>query len=166
MATYTLTGDAPQGGEPQGDNQTEKKVYPIIPEDTILNVKVTRVEEEIKPFKDDDGSDIVRVVFTFQVQDGEYEKQRVWGETSTFFTPLSKLRQWASELYGTTLHDGFVLDTDDLVGKVARIQVGVRTQKNGKQRNFAKDVFRPRDAMVSAITESPAPKPDTYEDPF
>lgn len=164
MATYTLTGDAPQGGEPE-EGKTEKKVYPIIPEDTILNVKVTRVEEELKPFKEDDGSDIVRVVFTFQVQDGPYEKQRVWGETSTFFTSQSKLRQWASELYGTTLGDGFVLDTDDLVGKIARVQVGIRNQKNGKQRNFVKDVFRPRDAMVSAIT-APTQETTSYEDPF
>jgi hypothetical protein len=136
-----------------------------IPEDEILPAKVTGVKQVIKPFKDDDGNDVVKIEFSFQVEDpgGAFDGQRLWGDTSTVFTtnPNCRLHAWAQELFGQELPAGFALDTDDLKGKTCRIVVAQKTYKDkntqeDKVRNFVKDLFRARDGSpFGGVEEEP-----------
>lgn len=138
MPTFELT--APAGGD--------KTEYSIIPDGEILNAELVKIEEQVKPWKDSDGKDIVRLNFTFLIKGGEYEGRKVWGDTSTSFVnhPDCRLRCWAQELIGQELPEGFRLNTDALVGERCRVVVGVRewTDKNTqeqKQKNYVRDVM-------------------------
>lgn len=136
--------------------------YTLIPEDTILGVKVTKVETVTTKMTDEiTGEPVKQVEFTFVVtDDGDYQSRKVWGKTSTKFTTHEKcrLRAWTQEILAVDeLPPGFKLDTDGLVGNSCRVVVGVNTwedKKAGpdpltgaaqyKSNNKVKDVIRAR----------------------
>lgn len=134
-----------------------------IPDDEILAAKVTGVKQVVKPFKDDDGNEVVKIEFAFVIEDpgGKFDGQRLWGDTSTVFSdnPNCRLFAWTQELFGQELPKGFRLDTDDLVGKHCRVVVAQRAYvKDGedKIRNLVKDVFRARDGSAfGGVEEEP-----------
>ena len=139
------------------DDEEVRKEFPVIPEDTILRAEVVEVKQETKPFKDDDGNPVVKVVFQFKVTDDDFTRQRVWGETPVTFTnhPDCKLRSWMQEIMGGEIDVvGTKVNTDDLVGCECRIVVGNRswtdkTTGEVKRRHFAKDVLRSRSSSLS-----------------
>jgi hypothetical protein len=141
----------------------EESTGGIIPEGDIVQAKVTACEQRVAPFKDDNGNEVVRIEFTFTIEEpgSPYDGQRIFGSTSNTFTnhPDCKLRAWAQELLVTELEPGFTLDTDTLIGQRCRVVVGVReTEKNGltKTRNYAQDIMRPRDgAPYKGMEEEP-----------
>lgn len=131
-----------------GDEFTLEEVpeYAPIPEGEILKAEVVKVSKQIKPWKDDNGNDIEKVVFEFRItEEGEWKSRRVWGETPVTFNSHSdcKLRFWVQELLGEdSLPGGFKFDTDMLEGIACRIAIANRTNKTGKVREYATDVMR------------------------
>lgn len=158
MATYALD-EAPQ--DYRGD---APKVYPLIPEDTILEATLLEIKEEEKPFKDDDGLPVVKLAWTFQVVHDGLER-KVWGETGRDFVqhPDCKFFTWTQEILGTELPRGFAIDTDNLIGEKCRLVIGVRsyipkgkTEEDRKHVNFVADVMRARgSAPAVALEEDP-----------
>jgi hypothetical protein len=124
-------------------------------DDTIVTAVVSAVKIQEKPYVDDDGTKVKKVVFKFAVDepDNDHDGQTVYGETPMRFNnhPDCKLANWSREILAAELPVGYRLDTDMLVGQRCRIVVGLREyQKDGetKQTNFVKDVMRSRDAMA------------------
>lgn len=118
-----------------------------IPDGEILQAEVVKVGKQTKPWKDDDGNDVVRVNFEFRVtEEGPFFGRRVWGETPTTFSTHSdcKLRVWIQELLGEDdLPKGFNLKTSMVEGLPCRIAVAQRTnQTTKKTTNFVADVIR------------------------
>jgi hypothetical protein len=132
----------------------------IIPEDEVLQARITGIKQVKKPFVAEDGSDIWRMEFSFVIDqpDSPFDGTRLWGDTSTNFNshPDCKLRAWTAEILGIDMQPGFTLDTDQLVGNHCRVVVGVRKYKKDgedKERNFARDVMRARESHVYAGVE-------------
>lgn len=135
--------------------------FSLIPDGTVADAVVTSVEVKTKPFKDDDGKDIIRCEFAFTLKGGEYDGRRVWGETSTKFSshPDCRLRNWTQEIIGQELPVGFRLNTDSLVGSDCRVAIAVKKYKTregvAKERNFVGDVLRTRDSVAFAAADEP-----------
>lgn len=168
MPTYTL--ETPAGEGEQGTEDAPKRKYPIIEEDTWVDATVTAVNEVEKVYTDDDGVNVRKVEFEFGFE-WEGQERKTWGETSTNFVfhPNCKLRNWAQEILVADLPEQFQLNTDHLVGQPCRIQLGVRswnTPKSKGEKNFAKDVMRPRGSAISAPGEEAAAASTEYVDPF
>jgi hypothetical protein len=158
-----------------GEDRPKKK-FDLIPDGTWVDAVVSKVEEQTKPFNDDDGNPVKKVVFTF---DFEYngEERKTWGETSTKFVfhPGCKLRSWAQEILAADLPEEFVLNTDHLVGEKCQVRVGLRSWEAGSKdgrswdagsRNFADDVKRAGSQAVAPASVQTAVKDEPYEDPF
>lgn len=131
-----------------------------IPEDSILAARVTAVAQKKQPFKEDDGSDVYKMEFSFVIEDpnSDFDGTRIWGTTPTRFNnhPDCKLFSWTQELLVTELSAGFNLDTENLVGQRCRAVIGLREyEQDGqtKTRNFVKDVIRPSEGRVYAAAD-------------
>jgi hypothetical protein len=137
----------------------------LIPEDEVLQARITAITQRKKPFQAEDGSDIWRMEFSFVIEqpDSPFDGSRIWGDTSTNFNthPDCKLRAWTQEILSLTeMEPGFTLDTDVLVGNRCRVVVGVRRYtKDGeaKERNFVRDVMRMRESHVYAGVDEEEP---------
>lgn len=151
MPNYSL-GTAPE--DYKGD---APKSFPLIPEDTTLVATITEIKEDVKPFNDrETGLPVVKLAWTFQTAFDDQER-KVWGETNLDFFehPDCRLYSWTQEALGTELPNGFVLNTDALIGQDVRVIMGVRSYvKNGETDkryvNYVKDVMRARSAMGAA----------------
>lgn len=155
MPNYTAA-EAPEGYT--GDF----KPFTLIPDDTTLEARLVSVEEDTKPFNDDDGNPVVKLQWTFST---EYEGQerKAWGETNIDFVahPDCRFYAWVQELVGADLPAGFTVNTDDLIGNECRITLGQRTytpksgpnKGNKKTTNYVRDVMRSRAAMASVTSE-------------
>lgn len=113
-------------GQTGGDGD----VGELIPHEEIVAVTLADVEATVSTFKNDNtGKDeeVERLRWKFIVSDpGPYQGQMVSGMTSTAFVPHPncKAYAWASALMGgKTFADNEVLDTDELVGRPARVLV-------------------------------------------
>ncbi|GAC1673009.1 MAG: hypothetical protein NVS9B9_29960 [Ktedonobacteraceae bacterium] len=123
--------------------------WEVIPANTELEAEILGIEERTKPFKDDNGKDVVKVNFSFKVtSDGEYKNRRQFGETSTSFVdhPDCKFRAWVKAALGVdSLPQEFVLDTDDLLGLPVRLIIGNKPKKNADgttgTRDYVQDVL-------------------------
>lgn len=143
MPTYTLQ-------EGSGEEKSFERI--IIPEDTIVTAELLTCEQETKPYVDDNGQPVEKLVFGFKITDDRFKGAgRVWGETSLYFqkNPPSKMYQWAQELLGQELPAGFNFNTDQVIGQTCRIVLGIRewtdkTSGEKQQRNTVKDVIRSR----------------------
>lgn len=116
-----------------------------IEDDTVVPAEVLKVALQIKPFKDDDGNEIKKVVFQFRVDDPDspHDGTMLWGETYPSFTthPRNRLRQWSEILLDTQLPPGYTLDTDSLIGTRCRLIVGLRKNLKGEEKNWVKDLI-------------------------
>lgn len=164
-----------EGDSVDGEDRPKKK-YDLIPDGTWVDAVVSKVEEQEKPYKDDNDEPVRKVVFTFDFPYGG-EDRKAWGETSTKWVYHSgcKLRQWAQEIFATDLPEEFVLNTDHLEGEKCQILIGVRTwdagSKNGRSwdagsKNFVQDVKRAGTNAVAPVTAAEPKKDEPYEDPF
>ena len=67
--------------------------------------------------------------FEFPFTDpGDWENKRIWGSVALWFSmsPQCRLRNWVQSILNTPLEAGYELDTDDLIGRNARISVQYR----------------------------------------
>lgn len=139
-----------------------------LPDDTIVRAKVATVKLQEKPYTDDDGNKVTKVVFKFKINepDGEYENwdgQDVYGETSTKFVdhPDCKLRSWAQAILAQEFPVKFRLDTDVLEGEECRIVLELNEWEDKKtaqqkQNNRVKDVMPARGrTMATTAGEEP-----------
>jgi len=118
-------------------------------DDSLYEAEVVSCSVQTKPFKDDEGKDVKKVVFKFRIDDpnSQHDGALVWGETSTVFNthPNNRLRQWAQAILEVELPVGYALDTDVLNGNRCRIVVGLREYKDKEgqiqQKNFVKDLL-------------------------
>lgn len=136
--------------------------YEIIPEDTILEAEVGKVQTvPTKMIDEQTGEPVKQVEFTFIIKDEPYVGRKAWGRTSTKFTTHEncKLRGWVTEILAVdALPTGFRLDTDALVGSRARIVLEVNSwedKKSGetKSNNRVKEVIRSRSASKATAEE-------------
>jgi hypothetical protein len=119
-----------------------------VEEGTQFTAKVSTIKLQEKPYKDDDGNPVKKLVFKFTVvdPDSDHDQQDFYGETSTKYNthPKCKLHSWSCAILGRTLPSGYKLDTDDLLDQFATIVLGYETYvKNGvdNERNFVRDVL-------------------------
>jgi hypothetical protein len=138
----------------------------LIPDDEVLQARITGVKQNKKPFTNDDGSEVWRMEFSFVIEDTQspFDGTRIWGDTPVTFNshPDCKLRAWAQEILGLDMEPGFTLDTDQLVGLHCRVVVALRKYKKDgedKERNYVRDVMRARESHVYAGV-------DMQEEPF
>lgn len=138
--------------------ETSGEEYEIIPEDTILEAEVGKVQTVTTKMLDEQtGEPVKQVEFTFLIKDEPYVSRKAWGRTSTKFTTHEncKLRAWVTEIMAVdNLPTGFRLDTDALVGQRCRIVMEVNSwedKKTGqtKSNNRVKEVIRSRSAGTS-----------------
>jgi hypothetical protein len=130
--------------------------YELIPEDTILEAKITSAKViTTKMIDEGTGEPVKQVEFIFVVQDeGDYQGRKLYGKTSTKFTSHEKCRlhAWVLEIMAIDeLPIGFKLSLPALVGNLCRIVVTVNEwedKKTGekKSNNPVKDVIRSRSA--------------------
>lgn len=130
MPKLTLEGSANDG------------IYPVLPEDTIIGIKVNDIKE--KTVNTAKGDSWEKLEFEFEITSvpsglgPDLEGlvgSRIWGSTSMRFSTHidNKLRQWSSALLGgLELDEGFELDTDSLLDRRARGVVGNYPKKNGQ----------------------------------
>lgn len=113
--------------------------FEVIPEGTILQVKITKaVVETTKMTDETTGEPVKQVVFTFAIQDEPYltDKRLLWGRTSTTFSNHEKCRlyQWVKGIMSVSeLPPGFTLNLQSLVGSACRVEVSVDTFDDKKQ---------------------------------
>lgn len=148
--------------------------FELIPEDTILEAKVLKIQTVTTKMTDEHtGEPVKQVEFTFGILDEPYAaaNRKAWGRTSTKFTTHEncRLRAWVTEIMAVNeLPTGFRLDTDALVGNQCRIVLEVNTwedkkagpdpvtgQPRYKSNNRVKEVIRSRAAGRPAHDEEP-----------
>lgn len=104
----------------------------LIPDNTPFEAKVLSVEERDSYFwvdKDDHSQGKQKELnFKFSIIDpgGDNNNRWVWGSTSNYISTgtQNKLRRWVIAILDLdVLDEGFVLDTEDLVGRQCRIVV-------------------------------------------
>lgn len=138
-------------------NLEESKGFELLPEDSVIEVTVSNIEtsEWTDPATAETRKNL-NWTFTINTP-GEWETKRIWGNTSLVFNtnPNCKLRNWSQSILNTELDSGFQLDTDDLIGRRARVVVGHKDGKDreGKavKRQFVADLLPARKSTASEI---------------
>jgi hypothetical protein len=133
MATFTL-------------QENNDSVYGVLPVDTIIEVEVEDVSQREVPGRDGKEG-WTKLEFKFLIKSvptaledeyGSLVGSRIWGSVGARFTehPDNKLRQWSEALLNLgSLTVGFELDTDMLIGRRARGQVGQYNKRDGSQQH-------------------------------
>lgn len=151
--------------------ESDSREYELIPHGTIIDAKVSKVEKVTTGMKNDDGSAVEQIAFTFRLLDDSYgEERNSWGRTSTKFSTHEKCRlyAWVLELMGVDeLPPGFKLRLGDLVGNECRVRIEVNEWDDKKadpdpetgeypkkQNNRVSDVIRSKNVS------------ERYEEPF
>jgi hypothetical protein len=139
-----------------------------LPEDDIKTAEVISVKLEEKPYTDDDGNKVKKVVFKFGIidPDGTHDGTNVWGETPPRFNthPDCKLRNWSSAILGSVLPVGYKLETDLLVGKECRIVLRLKEYPDKDNPDRIKQVNQVKDVMPTSDNMDRMANPD--EEPF
>jgi hypothetical protein len=122
MATLTAT-NVPEGFEPPA-----RKGFDPFPDGSKFHVEIVDVKEKKSTWKDKEtGEHVALLNFHFKVIDGRWENRRFFGDPRAEFFPGSRLFNWVCALLNTEVQPGFTLNTDDLIGKKARITIAYRT---------------------------------------
>lgn len=99
-----------------------------------FTAKVTSIKLQEKPYTDDDGNKVKKLVFKFTVVDPDepFDEAVFYGETSTRYNthPKCKLYVWSCAILGRELPPGYKLDTDDLLDEFCEIEVKYETYKD------------------------------------
>lgn len=134
-----------------------KKDFPLLPEDSLHEVQVTGIKQKVLPAKGD-RPEKTMLDFEFTIKTpGEWEDKRIWGSVALWFSmsPQCRLRNWVQSILGTELEPGYELDTDDLIGRNARITVQYRHGTGAYEgRTFQQvgDVLPSRTQAASSFT--------------
>lgn len=137
-----------------------------IPDGEILAATCVGIKQITEKFLKNDvtGEPLEQWEFSFVVNDpaSQWHQQRLWGKTSTVFSTNSscKLRNWLQVLFQMDLPAKLQVDTDDAIGGVCRVEVGMREyEKDGqtKQANFVRDIILPAGASFTPNTEADDP---------
>lgn len=151
------------------NSDDDQEVRTPIPDKSIFEAEVVQIKEEDTQWEDkfNPGEKTKQFVFIFKVLDeGQFNDRWVWGNCSTWFSDSStcKLRQWIQAILDVDiLPQGFIVDTDDLVGQQARIIVKAAPKKDdsSKMVNWVQEV-RPSRNASPVMTKSVAYE----EEPF
>lgn len=109
-------------------NSEPKKEFALMAEDSLHEVSVTGIKQKVLPAKGD-RPEKTMLDFEFTIKTpGEWENKRIWGSVALWFSmsPNCRLRNWVQSILGAELEPGYELDTDDLIGRNARITVQYR----------------------------------------
>lgn len=168
MGQYTLQ-NADKPDFPEREPFPNNSVYEAV----ILSCD----EQESRwPVNDDepDGPKKMQLSFKFEVIDPEekFDKRWVWGNCSAYLStePRNKLRQWTQGIMDMdVLPEGYILDTDEFVGRQARIVIGAKERANGNGiSNFVVEVRPTRTAepMTPAKFRAQQQQDEEEPDPF
>jgi hypothetical protein len=119
--------------------------------------KITNIEK-------DDGRFGEQLKFTFNLQPGDNgERRELIGWTSYVFSTRSKLYKWvrAALFDGGQIPRGYVLDTDDLLGKPVILVVTKKLSEEGDEFNKVDDVLPYRQQEPP-----PEPMPVSSDEPW
>jgi hypothetical protein len=147
------------------ENNQPRKDFPIPAENSLHETTVTGIRVKTWPDRGDGRGETQSLEFEFTIKTpGEFEDKRIWGTVPLWFSmnPNCRLRNWVQSILGTELESGYELDTDDLIGRNARIVVGHREGKNasaGRTFAFVADVLPSR---VTAATSFAWDNQPTY----
>ena len=148
----------------------DKKEWPVIPENTVVECEVTRCEiRELNPeFRAKYNiQDEVEVNFAFKVDDPDYpefQNQWLWGTAKPYLDNSDgcRLRLWLQAIYGIDrLPEDYSLKVNDanhipdLLGLRCRVLVRNKAKSDGTLAHSVKDVLR-----------LPATRKVQYEDSF
>lgn len=104
------------------------------PDGTEFTAKVVDIKLQEKPYTDDDGNKVKKLVFKFKVvdPDSDFDEAVFYGETSTRYNthPKCKLYIWSCAILGRELPPGFKLDTDDLLDQFVTVVIKHETYKD------------------------------------
>lgn len=113
----------------------EESAYPL-PEDTLFEAKLNSVVVRTVDFTYKKGPNEGQKgsfdlwVWEFQITEGEFAGQRVWGETEDHVSNLDEpkgraklVRPWAETLLNRQLAVGAEFDTNDVVGLPVKLTV-------------------------------------------
>lgn len=125
----------------------------IIPDSTAFEATVLSVEQKDSRWlvNPDNESEGYKQELNFKVQlidpnNDAYDKRWLWGSCTAWLSdsPQNKLRQWAIAILDLDLlPEGYILETDDFVGKQCRVIVEQWTSKDGEKTGNAIKDFRP-----------------------
>jgi hypothetical protein len=151
--------------EIQPDGPGDFQGYKPIPQDTWLNLEVTKIEDRRAPWLNrDTGEEVWQVAWTWNViEEGEFQGRKVFannvgGNDGWNRNPLNNNYAWAKALLGAEALPTGSFDTDMLIGRRVRALIGARTRKDKDTgvktvENFISDVMPFRDPY-SAPTQA------------
>lgn len=117
-------------GAPSDDESGD---WVAIDDGAVLLAKLTGFRKVTKSFVDKEtGEPVKKFEFSFQITDpnSTFEGRKISGETSTNFVnhPKCKAYSWIQALLGSELPQGFKIESDQLIGSEARLQVFKKVQ--------------------------------------
>lgn len=123
-----------------GKYTTEVAEDRTIPEGTVATAKLTEVKEVTVPYtKDGEDKSFEKLVFWFEIIDGDHEGRKVKGEAPAELntSPSCKFRIWSEALLERTIDAGVEIDpANDLVGNFAEIVIGHTVSKKDPTRIY------------------------------
>lgn len=139
---------------------TSASEFDLIPEGEIVQALVDKIEPDSYIWEQ---KTIDKLKWTFSVTEpGQWEDQKVRGETSTSFTahPNCRAYNWVAAITGKKYADGEGLDTDDILGMPCRIVIMYQDDKRDPEKKWmrVRDVF-PASAAAAAKAAVPEEAP-------
>lgn len=136
------------------------------PNNSVFEAKILSCDEQESRWpvddNDPDGPKKMQLSLKFEVIDpeGEFNDRWVWGNCSAYLStdPRNKLRQWTQGILDLdVLPEGYILNTDEFVGRQARIVIGAKPKADGSGRtsNFVIEVRPSRFAQPEAASTAP-----------
>ena len=145
-----------KSGESSGGGDGDRQPFPA---NSVFEAKVLACDEQQSRWRidenDPDSPFKMNLNFKFEVIDpeGTFDRRWVWGNCAAYLSdkPQNKLRQWTQGILDLdVLPDGFALNTDDFIGKQARIIVGAKTKDDGSVSNFVTEIRPSRQAPTAS----------------
>lgn len=144
MVKYALS---PQTGDKKESWGSNSRAVDPIPDGTICNCEVVKVELRDKPEWMHSSHEPQEVSFRLIVTDGPHKGRNIWGNTRPFWNYSSNctLRFWVQGILATDeLPDDYHFEPDDLAGFTCRALIGARVNQKGETKNFVQDIFPDR----------------------
>ena len=161
--SLTFNPAAPSAAPAAGGGTTEKKDFPVIPKDTVLDVEIKRcelrqVDKARTPWKTADQE----VVFAFESRnEGEFKKRWLWLDVPAVLdnSPNCKLRLYLQSILGIdslaeAFPGGLDFDPDDYVGMDCQVRVGTYFSKKKQTIENCVDDVLPASVSATGTTFS------------
>lgn len=136
------------------EERREKRLkYPGAQNNTVLEAEVIGIELQDSRWTDDRTGELKKELnFKFKsIEPGDFHDRWFWGSVSTWFSdkPTCKLRQWVQGILDVdVLPDGYVLNTDQLIGLQCRILIGAKARDDGSLANWVSEVRPSRGTVI------------------